>query len=175
MKRVLHVTLARNDNKPDNRILAVLDSIKAHGFEMTSQPMCHSGRVAGSCKWRSNGLYRRRREALASLAAELGQNEVTEKDINGLGLTLARHDGGPDNKLGHLYCAGRVLGFDFFLPRYVGTRRDIVYLEYTFSGKLPIVEALARLAVSLGQANAKLDGTGIDFSTSIADQALKAA
>jgi hypothetical protein len=174
MERVLHITLVRNDGLPDNKVLSVLDSIKAHGFHITKAGAFLDGGFSATCEWRCIApnrtraslppvVSRNRAEALAALAIDLGQGESMEKDINGLWLTLARHDGKPDNKLGHLYGAGRMQGFDFFLPKYVGARRDVAYLEYTYRGALQITEALASLAASLGQANKHLDGTEIAF------------
>ncbi|WP_158935422.1 hypothetical protein [Burkholderia sp. S171] len=85
MKRVLHVTLARNDNKPDNKILAMFDSIKAHGFHITKAGAYIDGTFSATCEWRCIApnrtraslppvILRNRAEALAALAIDLGQH-----------------------------------------------------------------------------------------------------
>jgi hypothetical protein len=89
---------------------------------------------------------------------------ATSKKISGFWLTLARADGLPDNKLSHLYMIGRIAGFDFYLPKYKGTRRDVTYLNYQYRGSLPLIDAVRALADSLGQANRTLDGSELVFS-----------
>lgn len=85
MKRVLHVTLARDDNKPNNNIIAIFDSIKAHGFHITSASALLHGTFSATCEWRCIApnrtraslptvILRNRAEALAALAIDLGQD-----------------------------------------------------------------------------------------------------
>jgi len=85
MKRVLHVTLARNDNQPDNKILAVFDSIKAHGFHITHAGAFLDGGFSAICEWRCIApnrsraslppiILRNRTEAMSALAKDLGQD-----------------------------------------------------------------------------------------------------
>jgi len=85
MKRVLYVTLARNDSKPANKILAVFDSIKAHGFHITKAGAFLGGGFSATCEWRCIApnrtraslppvILRNRADALAALAIDLGQD-----------------------------------------------------------------------------------------------------
>jgi hypothetical protein len=87
MKRVLHVTLVRNDNKPDNKILAVFDSIKAHGFHITQAGAFLDGGFSATCEWRCIApnrtraslpavILRNRAEAMSALAIDLGQDAM---------------------------------------------------------------------------------------------------
>jgi hypothetical protein len=87
MKRVLHITLARNDNKPANKILAVFDSIKAHGFHITKAGAFLDGGFSATCEWRCIApnrtraslppvVSRNRAAAMAALAEALGQDAV---------------------------------------------------------------------------------------------------
>jgi hypothetical protein len=87
MKRVLHITIARNDGLPDNKILAVFDSIKAHGFHITKAGAYSDGSFTATCEWRCIApnrtraslppvVSRNRMEALAALAEALGQDAV---------------------------------------------------------------------------------------------------
>jgi hypothetical protein len=85
MKRVLRVTLARNDNLPDNKVLAVLDAIKAHGFEMVDTPMYQAGCVVVGCEWQATGIYQTRAEALLWMAVEMGQ-DVAKLETEALAL-----------------------------------------------------------------------------------------
>jgi hypothetical protein len=71
MKRALWVTLSRNDSLPANKILAVLDAIKAHGFDMDAEPKYHGGELGLiSASVVSTNFP----EALRKLAAALGQD-----------------------------------------------------------------------------------------------------
>jgi len=85
MERVLHLTLARNDNAPDNKILAVFDSFKAHGFNITKAGAYLDGAFSATCEWRCIApnrtrcslppvILRNRAEALAALVIDLGQD-----------------------------------------------------------------------------------------------------
>jgi hypothetical protein len=85
MKRVLHITTARNDGLPANKILAVFDSIKAHGFHITKAGAYIDGGFSATCEWRCIApnrtraslppvISRNRLEAVAALAVALGQD-----------------------------------------------------------------------------------------------------
>ena len=85
MKRVLQVTLSRNDNRPDNRVLRTLDVAVAHGFKLLDEPMFRAGVMVAGFEWRciapgrlpasvARVVSRNCAEALAALAAALGQD-----------------------------------------------------------------------------------------------------
>ena len=82
MKRALWVTLSRNDSLPANKILAVLDAIKAHGFDMDAEPKYHGGELGLiSASVVSTNFP----EALRKLAAALGQDNPALDGVSGTG------------------------------------------------------------------------------------------
>lgn len=87
MKRELHITTARNDGKAPNKVLAVFDAIKAHGFHITKAGAYVDGGFSATCEWRCIApnrtraslppvISRNRAEALAALAVALGQDAM---------------------------------------------------------------------------------------------------
>jgi hypothetical protein len=76
MKQALSVALVRNDGKPDNGILGMLDMVKQHGFELADTPQYFGGPhrlVHLPVKWVKSDRRTTRRASLAALASALGQ------------------------------------------------------------------------------------------------------
>ncbi|OTP69398.1 hypothetical protein [Caballeronia sordidicola] len=84
MKRILRITIARNDGLPDNKPLQTLDSVKAHGFE-TLLATHSAGIFWFECVWRciapNQGrgsrtpvISKNREAALVALGLDLGQD-----------------------------------------------------------------------------------------------------
>jgi hypothetical protein len=177
MKRVLHVTLARNDNKPDNKILAVFDSIKAHGFHITKASGYIDGGFSATCEWRCIApnrtrtslppvISRNRLEALAALAIDLGQDlkslDATPPSIRTakLAIPLTRIDGGHNGMLDTVMVVAK---YNFQIQdavlhavRYVATLKLIV----AFKGR-SVDEPAARAAILAKLGVSTLEKAGI--------------